>query len=200
MSHKESFLKRNLVINITACAVGIASLGYTIYTGWRPPILGWNDRFYCAAPKDEGDVWKVIYRNEQGEKPWLKIITSLDADKWQPAKRCQAIADRMEDYRKDGLTALDYRRDDNTPGQWVICARTKKTDNCSLLLTLRPDKQDPYKALDEVLGNLKPGTDGYPENSDGGRLPSISPSEAVSINLQPYLAKEDSTIPSTVKK
>jgi hypothetical protein len=52
--------------------------------------------------------------------PWMRMINEFGGG-WNTAKRCEAIADRLELFRKDGLVALDFRSDPKTPNQYVIC-------------------------------------------------------------------------------
>ncbi len=57
----------------------------------------------------------VMYRNDQGTKPWPKMINSF-GDGWNTQKRCDTIAQRLESFRQDGLIGFSHRSDPKTPG------------------------------------------------------------------------------------
>ncbi|WP_256379404.1 COP23 domain-containing protein [Brasilonema octagenarum] len=80
--------------------------------------FGSKDRFSCALQPDTqngGEVWMVMYRNDQGTKPWPKMINSF-GDGWNTQKRCDTIAQRLESFRQDGLIGFSHRSDPKTPG------------------------------------------------------------------------------------
>ena len=92
-----------------------------------------------------------MYRHGKGVQPWLNMVKEFGGD-WNTLKRCDAIAERLEGFRQDGLRELTYRDDPNTPKQAVICAKTKLSgDNCPLLVTLAPGV-DAYEALRKGTG------------------------------------------------
>lgn len=100
--------------------------------------------------QNEGQIWTIVRHDGKTVLPWMRMINEFGGG-WNTAKRCEAIADRLELFRKDGLVALDFRSDPKTPSQYVICAKTKKSsDNCPLLVTLSP-KEDPYKAFSQTF-------------------------------------------------
>ncbi|NJN76844.1 MAG: hypothetical protein HC796_12615 [Synechococcaceae cyanobacterium RL_1_2] len=74
---------------------------------------------------------------------------------WNQASRCNEIARRLDIYRQEELLGFQYRTDPDTPGQYVICAKTKitKPGDCPLVLTLFPE-QDPQLAIQEVAFSL----------------------------------------------
>lgn len=91
------------------------------------------------------------------------------------------IARRMDNYRKDDLMSFDYRRDPNTPKQYVICANTRLSGNCVQVVTLMPN-DDPYKSLQEVAGALLDGSPASYQSSG-----KMTPNNTITIPLQDKL-------------
>ena len=155
-----AFERLNIGLVFIGVVVAVATLGYTIYMNQEVKVVQEDSRFYCELQADSsrgGEVWTVMYRHEGGVKPWLRMVREMGED-WDTPKRCEAIAERLEIFRQDGLLTFDYRTDPNTPRQYVICAKTKLSgDNCPLVLTLKPE-DNPYEALREVAGALLPGS------------------------------------------
>jgi hypothetical protein len=180
-----------LGVGFFGALVGVVTLGYTVYvTPPKLPIVKLSSRFYCdkqAAPDVGGEFWTVMYKHDNGSKPWLRMVKTM-GDGWDLEKRCNAIAERLERYREDKLLELDYRADPNTPKQSVICAKTKlSSGNCPLILTLLPD-DDPYKALHAVAGALLPGSLPSYQCDNSKNCP---PPKSLTIPLSAYLAAED---------
>ncbi|NEQ69570.1 MAG: hypothetical protein F6K21_29585 [Symploca sp. SIO2D2] len=191
MSDKKGFNLAQLLIGIISILLATASLAVAVKQGRVPVIFGKQDRFSCDLQPDTakgGEIWTVMYRNEQGTKPWLKMVTTLGGN-WTPAERCQEIARKLELYRQDGLTKLTYRTDPATPSQYVICAYTKLSGGaCPLLITLKPEA-DPYETLREMTAALK-GGDGVYQNRDGLSTDTLS-RESPEVHVEGLLAKED---------
>ncbi|NER19597.1 MAG: hypothetical protein F6J96_02340 [Symploca sp. SIO1C2] len=191
MSDKKGFNLAQLLIGIIGILLATASLAVAVKQGRVPVIFGKQDRFSCDLQPDTakgGEIWTVMYRNEQGTKPWLKMVTTLGVN-WTPAERCQEIARKLELYRQDGLTKLTYRTDPATPSQYVICAYTKLSDSaCPLLITLKPEA-DPYETLRDMTAALK-GGDGVYQNRDGLSTDTLS-RESPEVHVEGLLAKED---------
>lgn len=106
MSQQKSFDVAHLAIAIIGILLGIAGLALTVKAGWVPVMFGNKDRFSCELRPDTvkgGEVWTVMYRNDKGTKPWLKMVTTLGGN-WTPSERCQEIARKLELYRQDGLS------------------------------------------------------------------------------------------------
>lgn len=127
-----------------------------------PLMVGEKDHFFCEYRPDTqrgGEVWTVMYRHDKGIQPWLKVVTTLGGG-YTPEVRCEKIAERLELYRKNGLTKLSYRGDPKTPNQYVICAKTKLSgDNCPLLVTLKPGGDtEAYKAWQDITENFHKGS------------------------------------------
>jgi hypothetical protein len=190
----DSMSGKKLIFEIIGTIVGVAGLflAYNLANGWTPEVQGFGakDRFSCAQQPDTqtgGQVWTVMYRNDQGIKPWLKMVHSLGED-WGTLRRCEVIADRLEKFRQDGLIGLRYNDDDKrTPQQAVICAITRlDPKSCNLLVTLRP-KVDGYDSLRSMTEALRTG--GSVEQSSGSE--SASAENLSEVNLENFLANDD---------
>ena len=195
MSNSGKFFNvANLTIGVLGLLAAVGGAGIAIVQGWPPLLVGQNARFSCQQRPDTqrgGDVWTVMYRHDKGPQPWLKMVTTLGGG-YTPLKRCEEISQRLEIYRKDGLTKLDYRGDSNTPNQYVICAKTKQSENCSLLVTLKPGSQtEAHKAVHDMTENLLNGGTGVYQNSDGKLATSNFSPSSPEIDLTPFLAEED---------
>lgn len=187
-----AFDRINLGVGIVGAVVAIAGLGYAISQDYPAKLFGKKDRFFCLLNEDTqrgGDVWTVMYhKNKQNSQPWLKMVTTLGGN-WTPSERCQEIARRLEMYREDGLLALTYRSDPNTPNQQVICAKTKKSgENCPLVITLNPGA-DGYETMREMTTALT-GGDGVYQSSDGKTTYQFSREQPV-IYVRDFLAEGD---------
>ncbi|NES18554.1 MAG: hypothetical protein F6K41_06400 [Symploca sp. SIO3E6] len=76
MSQKKGFDIAQLVIGIIGILLAAAGLFKFV-----PVLVGKQDRFSCDLQPDTalgGEVWTVMYRNDQETKPWLKMVTTLD--------------------------------------------------------------------------------------------------------------------------
>jgi hypothetical protein len=69
---------------------------------------------------------------------------------WDPEKRCQAIASRLESYRPDGLQELRTAIENN---QNIVCVTTQSNSSCRIVLTVPPGK-DPVDVRNGVFHNL----------------------------------------------
>ncbi|WP_341738205.1 COP23 domain-containing protein [Microcoleus sp. CAWBG640] len=195
MSNSGKFFNvTNLTIGVLGLLAAVVGAGIAFVQGWPPVLFGKKDHFFCELRPDTqrgGEVWTVMYRHDKGVQPWLKMVTTLGGG-YTPIRRCEIISERLETYRKDGLTQLGYRGDSNTPDQYVICAKTKLSgDNCPLLVTLKPGTQrSAYKSLQDITEDLRNGTGVY-QGSEGKLANSnFSPASPV-IDLTPFLAEED---------
>ncbi|MGB3642063.1 MAG: COP23 domain-containing protein [Rivularia sp. (in: cyanobacteria)] len=173
----------------TGVAIGGLLLGYAQVVGWIPSIFPPDTRFSCALQPDTKngtEVWTVMYRNHRGKSPWLRMVNSF-GDDWNTTKRCDRIAQRLERFREDGLTAFSHRTDPNTPNQAVICAYTQiDPQNCNLLVTLKPGA-DGYESLSKMLQALKNGT--TVDQNSGDEIVVFS--NSAKVNIENLLAPED---------
>jgi len=183
--------RASLVVGILGLVIGGAAFVHEIMTNFPEPLIVEVDsRFYCELQADQtrgGEVWTVMYRYDGGVKAWLKMVRSMGGG-WDTQKRCEEIANRLDIFRQDGLQRFDYREDPDTPGQYVLCAKTKVSgSNCPLVLTLTVE-DNPYEELREVAGALLPGSlPSYQCNTPQ----NCPPSKPVTISLGDQLAIED---------
>lgn len=197
-----SLVKAGLVVAIISVVIGAAALANDVINNQKPPLLfsGKNDRFTCELQpySNEGEIWTVVYHNDKGKQPWLRMVNTFGGD-WNTLKRCGEIESRLERYRQHGLTAFDYRPDPKTPRQSVICAKTKLSgDNCNLLVTLDVGV-DPYQSLSKMIEALK-NKNTVDQNSNGEpSAPLLSPASP-SVHLGNFLATQDLNAGETAKK
>jgi hypothetical protein len=169
MSASERIL--TVVIPVASLAIGGASLAQSLF-GWKipnVPLISEQSQFSCQAQyyENEGEIWTIVRNDGKTTLPWMRMVNEFGG-KWNTSKRCDTIASRLEQFRKDGLITLDYRVDPNTPKQYVICAKTKKSgDNCPLLITLKP-KEDPYQVFSKTLSALENRT--YIDRSSDSKI------------------------------
>jgi hypothetical protein len=137
--------------------------------------------------------------------PWAAPATLGGG--WDPFKRCDAIASRLELYRPDGLQELQTAIENN---QNIICVTTQSNSSCRIVLTVPPGK-DPITVRNSVFQNLTTADNGqqttavdtYTSNSGGlenlynvgrsilsGQKNQVSSSRS-GINLKPYLDPQD---------
>jgi hypothetical protein len=183
-----SLEKIGVVVGIVGAVAAISQA-----TGWKPTLF-WqpNARFSCqhrGYPNENSQLYTVMYNNGITEQPWLRMVNTFGKD-WDTLKRCDEIAQRLENFRKDGLLELTYRNDPKTPNQAVICAKTKISgDNCEILVTLKPGANG-YESLSRAIEALKTGNS-VDQNSNGkSSAPILSPSSP-SVSVVNLLAKED---------
>ncbi|WP_072621099.1 COP23 domain-containing protein [Spirulina major] len=151
-------------IGIGGLVLGVITLGWTVYSGRVPLQVTPQSQFICALRPDPDpamarQVWTVLYQKNPDKQPkeWLYMVHEM-GDGWNTDVRCIEIADRMNLYKEAGLISFEYRPDEKTPNQWVICARTKATQNCPPVVTLVPgDETEALVALQRVAGALMPG-------------------------------------------
>jgi hypothetical protein len=128
---------------------------------------------------------------------------------WNAQKRCDAIADRLELYRPDGLQELQIAVENN---ENIICVTTEANPSCRIVLTVPRDK-DPYAVRSSVFNNLATADNGQQTiavntytNSNrggtnelynlgrsilGGSNNRINSSTKKGINLKPFLDRRD---------
>jgi hypothetical protein len=130
---------------------------------------------------------------------------------WSPQNRCQAIAQRLELYRPDGLQELEIARENN---ENIICVTTQANPGCRIVLTVPRDK-DPYIIRSSIFSNLTTADSGQQTTAvntyrnrgrdsvgdlynlgrtllGGGNTRVNNPtSSRDGINLRPFLAPED---------
>jgi secreted trypsin-like serine protease len=127
---------------------------------------------------------------------------------WTPQKRCDAIAERLELYRPDGLQELQTAFENN---ENIICVTTEANTGCRIVLTVPRDK-DPITVRNSIFQNLATADSGqqtiavntYTNRNQGGvnqiynlgrtllggkKAPVTSAKKG--INLKPFLDAKD---------
>lgn len=176
-------------VGFAGLILGITGLFLTGCTNEKFPD---NTPFSCAVQPDTKtgkDIWTVMYKKGNKQIPWLRMVNSF-GDDWNTKKRCDTITERLERFRKDGLTHFGYDTNPNTSKQSVICAYTKiAPNNCSLLVTLKPGA-DGYESLSKMLEAVKTGTT---VDQSSGDTVNLSPNSK-KVNIENLLAPEDRKI------
>ena len=151
------------VASLVVSVLGLALAGWTYYSNRVVVKVPETSEFYCSqmADGEGGNTWTVLYKkDDRASKPWLRMVRTMGED-WNTLNRCDEIADRMNLYKEDGLIAFEYKPfkpNEPDPKQYVICAKTRLSEGCHLVVTLWPgDEQEAYAALQEVTKALMPG-------------------------------------------
>ncbi|MEM9540002.1 MAG: COP23 domain-containing protein [Cyanobacteria bacterium P01_E01_bin.42] len=170
-----------------------------------------SPRFTCTT--NEG-VPTVMYSPKEQEDAYPWAVPQALGGGWTPQKRCEVIAQRLEQYRPDGMVELQNSTENNYD---VVCVTTEKDPACRIVLTVPPG-QSPEIVRDRVFENLTladsgESTQGVATFTDGGSPTDIlgqlgqlgnifntgssSPSGNIrlsspgAINLKPFLAPSD---------
>ena len=114
-----------------------------------------DTRFSCQLVNGE---YTVMYSPESQPNeayPWA--IPSELGGGWTPQRRCNAITERFETYRDEGLLELATGTEN---GYDTICVTTQlDPSDCKLILTVPPG-QDPQLTRDLIFDNLLVADDG----------------------------------------
>ena len=171
-------------------------------------------RFTC---NNYGGEYTVMYQPETQPGQYFPWATPRKmGGGWDPIKRCNTIAERLERYRPDGLTELQTS---SLNGYNVLCVTSQADPSCRIVLTVPPDK-DPYQVRNNVFENLVAADSGQqttgvntysPENGDleniinmgrslfeGSKKPNLASDKK--INLKPFLDPKDGGSGSQLKK
>ncbi|MGF1588897.1 MAG: COP23 domain-containing protein [Pleurocapsa sp.] len=100
---------------------------------------------------DSATIPTTMYHNSQGGKePWIKWISEhFTNSSWTPLSRCQAVSQRLEEYRLNGK--LKYVTLGTQNNQQVICVASRDNGPCEgVVYTLRPG-QDAVAALNNLF-------------------------------------------------
>lgn len=146
---------RNLQIWSWAVVLGVMATGGSAAAQYGPPTPqtgvpsgGTQARFMCESIDNQ---YTVTYHpiDRPGERyPWA--VPSTMGNNWNSSKRCNEIARRLEEYRRDGLKEL---RTDFTNRYNVICVTTERNGECRLVFTV-PSGKDAIATRDSVFRNL----------------------------------------------
>jgi Circadian oscillating protein COP23 len=159
-----------------------------------------DPRFTCEM---YNGAYTVMYHPEtQGGKSYPWAIPSKMGGGWSSEKRCQAISDRLENYRPDGLLELQTATEN---GYDILCATTVDVPRCRIVLTV-PIGQSPETVKNNVFDTLIKADSGEPVQGVntymgngsldlgnlgnlGGILNPNKPSNG--LNLQQFLTPSD---------
>jgi Circadian oscillating protein COP23 len=133
-------LSKKVAITMTSCLTAITLSNSTQAQTTKG--------FQCDT--DSG-IPTTIYHNAQGNsEPWIKWVSTHFTDqKWTPAARCQAVSERLEQYRQEGK--LKYVTLGVENEQQVICVASKDNGPCEgIVYTLKPG-QDGVAALNNLF-------------------------------------------------
>jgi Circadian oscillating protein COP23 len=169
------------------------------------PIYDRNTRFACQS--NSGQYTVMYFPESQPNKSFAWATPSQLGGGWNPQKRCNEIARRLEQYRPDGLIELTT---DVENGYNTVCVTTEKVPSCRIVLTVPPG-QDPLTTRDRVFENLTVADSGqqtqgvytYTEGRGNSQVDQLinkgrsvlggannsQPSKA--INLRPFLDRAD---------
>ncbi|MFB6274664.1 MAG: COP23 domain-containing protein [Halothece sp.] len=153
-------------------------------------------RFTCEQYNGQYTVMYNPQNQSNRSYPWA--IPQQMGGNWSPQRRCEAISQRLESYRPDGLLELQTSVKN---GENIVCATTQANPSCRIVFTV-PRGQDPVKTRNRVFENLVQANQGqqtrgvttFTDSSSlrdllGGRSSSRQKDE--SINLRPFLAPSD---------
>lgn len=172
------------------------------------PAGGNQVRFACETMDSQLTVTYRPVDRPGSMYPWA--IPGAMGGNWSASKRCNEIARRLEDYRRDGLKEL---RTEVKNQYDTVCVTTEKNNECRLVFTI-PKGQDAISTRDSVFRNLTVAdsgqqTVGVNTYTDGGNnalngiLGNImgntgaatpKPANMVpkgSIDLRPFLSEKD---------
>ena len=126
--------------------------------------------FKCDV--DSG-VPTTIYHNAQGQKePWIKWVSNYFSDsEWTPFSRCQAVSERLEEYRQEGK--LKYVTLGMENEQQVICVASYDNGPCEgTIYTLKPE-QDGIATLNNLFA-WGSGQQNLESNYESAEIPYIN--------------------------
>lgn len=180
-----------------------------------PTNVNTGTRFSC---QNYNGRYTVMYQPESRPGQFFAwAAPQLLGGGWSPESRCQAIAQRLELYRPDGLQELRTGRENN---ENIICVTTDANPGCRIVLTVPRDK-NPNTILSSIFSNLETADNGqqtiavntYRNRSNGGvnelnnlgrtllggsRTNNVNSSRN-GINLKPFLAPEDGGTATNLK-
>ena len=114
-----------------------------------------DTRFSCELVNGEYTV--MYFPESQPDRSYPWAIPSELGGGWTPKKRCDAITQRFEEYRGEGLLELATGTEN---GYNTICVTTQlDPSDCKLILTVPPG-QDPQLTRDLIFDNLLVADDG----------------------------------------
>jgi hypothetical protein len=164
-----------------------------------------DTRFSCQL---NNGVYTVMYHPEDQTRPYAWATPKALGGGWTAEKRCNAISDRLEAYRPDGLVDL---RTSVQNGYNTICALTDRNSACRIVFTVPPG-QDAETTLASVFENLTLADSGQTTNGvntftnrgngldllngllgrgTSGQVRSTAKTRVSNIYLKPFLSVKD---------
>lgn len=113
-----------------------------------PSPVTTGTRFACQTNNGQYTVMYLPENQPNQMYPWA--VPSTMGGGWNPERRCNEIARRLESYRPDGLVEM---RTGIENGYNTICVTTDRVPSCRIVLTV-PQGQDPQATRDRVFQNL----------------------------------------------
>lgn len=172
-------------------------------TGTDQPTTAETPRFSCQVDNSQYTVMYSPQSQPDQVYPWA--VPEDMGSAWPAERRCTTIAQRLEQYRPDGLLELQTAVEN---GYNTVCVTTESVPGCRIVFTVPPG-QDPLATRDRVFQNLTladrgEATQGVNTFTDGDGsildqvqdvlgLPNSSSSRSGSggINLKPFLDAAD---------
>ncbi len=171
-------------------------------TGTTTSPIDSSNRFSCQSYNGQ---YTVMYQPQsQPGQYFAWAAPKALGGGWTPQLRCQAIAERLEAYRPDGLQELQIAVQNN---ENTVCVTTEANATCRIVLTV-PRNQDPYAVRNNIFQNLTVADSGqqtsavntYRNNNGLGDLYNMGrtllggnrvSSSRSGINLKPFLDRKD---------
>ncbi|MGF1478779.1 MAG: COP23 domain-containing protein [Cyanophyceae cyanobacterium] len=163
-----------------------------------PSTTNGDQRFSCQMV--DGEYTVVYYPQSQPGQAYPWAVPRQLGGGWTSAKRCDAISQRLESYRPDGLVELTTSVENNYE---TICVTTEADPSCRIVLTVPPG-QDALVTRDRVFQNLTTADSGQMtqgvntfrgDNGEQlieqiGRAINLNTAQG-GINLKPFLDEAD---------
>lgn len=116
-------------------------------TSTSPTVVS-GTRFVCQSYNGQ---YTVMYQPQSQPGRYFPWATPAAlGDGWNPLRRCQTIATRLESYRADGLQELQTGTLNN---ENIVCVTTEADPSCRIVLTV-PRGKDAYVVRNSVFQNL----------------------------------------------
>ncbi|AFZ13438.1 hypothetical protein Cri9333_2575 [Crinalium epipsammum PCC 9333] len=192
----------------------VPTSGGTTNTGTGSVTTTNDTRFTCQL---NSGVPTVMYIPEDQTQPYAWATPKALGGGWTALKRCDAISQRLEEYRPYGLVDL---RTSVQNGYNTICALTERDSACRIVFTVPPG-QDAETTLASVFQNLASADSGQITNAvntytnrngldllngllgrgTSGQVRNTAKTRVSNIYLKPFLSvKDGGTLRSTTKK
>jgi hypothetical protein len=119
-------------------------------SGGSVPAANGNARFACQYVG--GDYTVMYYPESRPGEAYAWATPRSMGGGWSAFRRCTSIAERLENYRPEGLLEM---RTDVKNGYNIVCVVTERTSDCPSRIVLTvPSGQDPVATRDRIFQNL----------------------------------------------